>query len=120
MREEGIHKLITPGPYWPPSETICAGNEVVTIDLFEVLDLFGEYHTFMQERLEDTLRKMQGLKVHFSVNVRGDELESSEYFSRLEGLLKKYDIDPRRLTIEILEHKINFKDSTVVENLVKF
>lgn len=74
----------------------------------------------MQQQLVEIMKEMRGLKTGFSINVRGDELESPEYMRTFEELLRNNHIDPKLVTIEVLEEHINLENPIVVGNLRRF
>lgn len=109
-----------PGPFQQTEAIYDRDGQKIQIGLFDALDIFGIYIPFMQQQLAEIMKEMRGLKIGFSINVRGDELESPEYMRTFEDLLKRNQIDPKLVTIEVLEEHINLESPIVIGNLRRF
>lgn len=84
------------------------------------MNVMGGYIAFMLQQVELIFSEMSKTNLSFSFNVRGDELVSETYVSHLETLCERYAIKPERVTIELLEEKIDLNNPQVIKALCSF
>lgn len=72
-----------------------------------------------QVMIRKTIEAMKGNNFWFSINLTEEDIKNPEVFEQIKNYLQKYDINPERLSIEILEQVVS-EDNAVLNMLNKY
>jgi len=77
----------------------------------------GFIYNIFQIMFKKTCEKAQINKAEFSVNVSEYDLQEEGFFAYVQDILKEYNIEPARITFEILEYK-SISNNKKVQQLI--
>lgn len=78
----------------------------------------GQLFDIFQLMLENICKKAQTTSVSFSINASQYDLNEPDFKSFLQTTLQKYNIDPQRITLEILEYT-SISNKEAVQQLLR-
>lgn len=95
------------------------GEELLPYRFLESAARLGLTKNITHLMLEKCFNFFEDNEVHFSINITGSDLLNEHFINILEIKLRRYKIDPSRVTFEVLENITTHSSRTVLNTLQK-
>jgi EAL domain-containing protein (putative c-di-GMP-specific phosphodiesterase class I) len=95
-------------------------GEIITPDYFiDHAKNLGLITTITRTMISQSFEYFKNNHFDFSINITESDLSDETFFNFIEENLKKYNINPNRLILEILENIASFDQNPEINNLIK-